>query len=117
MTPDLCDVVASGLAILAPDHPEHISGVVVDGETYTVGRIWQEWAVCGCADGAHEFRHETQVMHPQMPGMGRGFWHMTRRDADDLATQIRVAQKHIADRVHVVTHLVANTTVSTAVTR
>lgn len=74
------------------EHLANMSGLVVDGEVYTAS--WsQEYAPCGCKDGKHEFSTDA-------PWFKRGYW-TDRANAQKTATKLRG---------HVVTHLVANTT-------
>lgn len=90
--PNLADVL--DLAVVGGTPVEHVTGLVVDGEAYTV-HVRQEWAACGCRDGLHSFGKDD-------PWFARGHWHERRADAAELAGKVRG---------HVVTHLVATSSV------
>lgn len=90
--PNLADVL--DLATVGGVAVEHVTGLVVDGCAYNV-RVIQEWAACGCRDGLHSFGKDD-------PWFARGHWHERRADATDLAAKVRG---------HVVTHLVATSSV------
>lgn len=87
----------------AGDHVEKFEGLVIEGEVY--GITWrQEFAVCKCGDGKHEYRRDAPH--------GRGHWHEARRDVDAL---LAVAvnrwsswEKHRPEP-HMVTQVVATT--------
>lgn len=99
--PTLADVL--DLAVVGGVHVETITGLVVQGEAYTV-HVRQEWSSCGCQDGLHTFSKDN-------PFYGRSYWHQAKRDAE--AHRDERLQHWPADRMapHVVTHLVATSSV------
>jgi len=99
--PDLADVL--DLATVGGVPVEHATGLVVDGCAYNV-RVIQEWASCGCQDGLHAFTKDN-------PFYGRSYWHQTLRDAETHRDERM--QHWPAGRVapHIVTQLVATSSV------